>query len=422
MPMEGWSNEEIGAFGTVITGKTPSTKNASFWNGAIPFITPPDLRGKRVTQAQRTITAGGLAAVNPIPRNAVMVCCIGSIGLTGICDVERAATNQQINSVVVDSSRADAEFCHYAIMHSRPALLAAAQITTVPILNKSNFSRIRVWLPPLAEQRQIATVLSAVQRAIERQERLFTLTTDLKKALMHKLFTEGTRGEPLKQTDLWAMPVSWPLRPLGECLALIRNGLTTAQNKNRAGIPITRIETIAGDYVDPERVGFTDAATAAQIESHRLRNGDILMSHINSEPQIGRTVIYRGEPELLLHGMNLLALRCNAMMSPAFLHRLCEYLRARGIFQQIASRAVGQSSINQGKIKALLVPCPTPIEQEEICAPLQAVEARRDLAVRLREGWQQMFDRLLDDLMTARVRLHDLDLATLEEARPERAA
>ena len=34
------------------------------------------------------------------------------------------------------------------------------------------------------------------QRAIERQERLIALTAELKKALMHKLFTEGTRGEP----------------------------------------------------------------------------------------------------------------------------------------------------------------------------------------------------------------------------------
>ncbi len=41
-------------------------------------------------------------------------------------------------------------------------------------------------------------VLSAVQRAIERQERLIALTAELKKALMHKLFTEGTGGEPLK--------------------------------------------------------------------------------------------------------------------------------------------------------------------------------------------------------------------------------
>ncbi|MDI6616060.1 MAG: restriction endonuclease subunit S, partial [Syntrophaceae bacterium] len=59
-------------------------------------------------------------------------------------------------------------------------------------------SKLRVPMPPLPEQRRIAAVLSLVQKAIEEQKRLIELTTELKKTLMHKLFTEGTRGEPQK--------------------------------------------------------------------------------------------------------------------------------------------------------------------------------------------------------------------------------
>ena len=61
-------------------------------------------------------------------------------------------------------------------------------------------------------------MLSAVQRAIERQERLIALTAELKKALMHKLFTEGTRGEPLKQTEIGPVPESWTELPLRACV------------------------------------------------------------------------------------------------------------------------------------------------------------------------------------------------------------
>jgi type I restriction enzyme S subunit len=64
-------------------------------------------------------------------------------------------------------------------------------------------------LPPLPEQKKIAHILSTVQRAIEAQERIIQTTTELKKALMHKLFTEGLRNEPQKQTEIGLVPESW---------------------------------------------------------------------------------------------------------------------------------------------------------------------------------------------------------------------
>ena len=48
-----------------------------------------------------------------------------------------------------------------------------------------------------------------VQRAMEQQERLLALTAELKKALLHQLFTAGLRGEPQKQTDIGPVPESW---------------------------------------------------------------------------------------------------------------------------------------------------------------------------------------------------------------------
>ena len=61
-----------------------------------------------------------------------------------------------------------------------------------------------------------------MQRAIEQQERLIALTTELKKALMHKLFTEGLRGEPQKQTEIGPVPESWEVVELGEVAKIER--------------------------------------------------------------------------------------------------------------------------------------------------------------------------------------------------------
>ena len=56
-----------------------------------------------------------------------------------------------------------------------------------------------------------------MQRAIEAQERIIQTTTELKKALMHKLFTEGLRNEPQKQTEIGPVPESWEVVELGLC-------------------------------------------------------------------------------------------------------------------------------------------------------------------------------------------------------------
>ena len=55
-----------------------------------------------------------------------------------------------------------------------------------------------------------------MQRAIEAQERIIQTTTELKKTLMHKLFTEGLRNEPQKQTEIGPAPESWEVVELGK--------------------------------------------------------------------------------------------------------------------------------------------------------------------------------------------------------------
>src|SRR5205807_9396934 len=86
--------------------------------------------------------------------------------------------------------------------------------STFPNISRSALIEFEVPVPPLSEQRKISAVLGLVQQAIEQQERLIALTTELKKALLHKLFTEGLRGEPQKQTEIGPVPESWEQHPL----------------------------------------------------------------------------------------------------------------------------------------------------------------------------------------------------------------
>jgi type I restriction enzyme S subunit len=95
-----------------------------------------------------------------------------------------------------------------------------------PAVRDTDVLNEEIPLPPVAEQRKIARVLGLVQWATEQQERLLQRTTELKKTLLHQLFTQGLRGEPQKQTDIGPVPESWQVVPLIDAVEGIDYGIS----------------------------------------------------------------------------------------------------------------------------------------------------------------------------------------------------
>lgn len=193
MVPEGWKLRTINDVGSVITGSTPKTSDQTLYDGPVPFVSPADLgTGRPVTSTIKTLTEKGFAATRRIRKGSTLFTCIGStIGKIGLAGVD-LATNQQINSVVPNSSHDDA-FIYYALaLRARHiAMLAGKQ--AVPIINKSMFSDQPILTPPLPEQKKIAQILSTWDQAITATERLLENSQQRKKGLMQQLLTGKKR-------------------------------------------------------------------------------------------------------------------------------------------------------------------------------------------------------------------------------------
>lgn len=160
---------KIKDLGTIITGRTPSTKNDLFWNGEIDFITPKDIQvTKHIFKTERSLSYNGMNAVasSLLPANAICVSCIGYIGYVGMT-TKRSVTNQQINSIICNQDN-DPNFVFYLMksLWSRFKKFEG-QSTTISILNKGQFSDIDISLPSLQEQKKIAAQLSCIDEKIE---------------------------------------------------------------------------------------------------------------------------------------------------------------------------------------------------------------------------------------------------------------
>ena len=170
------------------------------------------------------------------------------------------------------------------------------------------------------------------------------------------------------------LPEGWGISTVRECFLDVRNGTTATQNKNGAGIPVSRIETIQNRRFDMSRVQHLEDASDDFIENFRYRPGDIAFSHINSYEHVGKTALYEGEPDIFIHGMNLLRLRLgHEFIEPRFAHFFMQTDYFREEVRQRVGHAVNQVSINQKNLAEVPFMIAPLAEQRRIVGKLELV-------------------------------------------------
>ncbi len=96
--MPNWKEYKLGELGTVVTGKTPSSKNPEHWGDVMPFVTPSDFDSynKNINHSIRSLSYSGVEEFKNkvLPPKSIIVTCIGSqMGKVAINNVE-CVTNQ----------------------------------------------------------------------------------------------------------------------------------------------------------------------------------------------------------------------------------------------------------------------------------------------------------------------------------------
>ena len=136
-----WEVKRLGEVGKISTGKTPLTGDQDSWNGETPWITPTDINGaKRISNSERKLTKKGAITAGLLPKDAVLVTCIASIGKNAILDVP-GSCNQQINANVINL-RPNSLFCrkissiHHHLKESEMNSVPAVPTTDQAVLPK----------------------------------------------------------------------------------------------------------------------------------------------------------------------------------------------------------------------------------------------------------------------------------------------
>ncbi len=174
----------------------------------------------------------------------------------------------------------------------------------------------------------------------------------------------------------------------------IKNGTSDKQVSYITDYPVTRIETISEAKFDFNKIGYVEICP----ETYLLRNGDILLSNINSLKHIGKLAFYENEKKLY-HGMNLLLLRFKDEYDKKFLFYYL--IQKKSWFEKMAAQAINQASINQTTIGDLVLCLPaSKPEQTQIATILSTAVAAIEQTEKLIAKYQRIKTGLMQDLLT----------------------
>ena len=206
--LEDWKTCCVGEIGEVVTGSTPDTKCSGYYNGLIPFIKPTELnQGRHVREATSTLTEKGKDVSRLVRAGSTCVCCIGAtISKCGFLEVD-AVTNQQINTIVPYDSMNDL-FVYYYCSSKQfvETLIENSSATTLPIINKSKMSVIRIPVPTKAEQCYIVSVLERILENEIKQKSVSKSIVDMIDSMKKSILAKAFRGE-LGTNDPSELPV-----------------------------------------------------------------------------------------------------------------------------------------------------------------------------------------------------------------------
>ena len=282
--------------------------------------------------------------------------------------------------------------------------------TTIPNLSRSRLSEFTIPVPEELEQAKIAAVLWRIQKAVEIEEAIVRNARNLKKSLLRRLFTQGLRGEPVKETEIGPLPESWDVLRISEVARISSGGTperTSSAYWQNATIPWVKTGEI--DYC-------VIHDTAEKITEAGLRNsaarlypkGTLLVAMYGQGVTRGRVAIL-GIEAAINQACGAFTLNDGVVTEYLYHYLTFAYERLRNL-----AHGANQQNLNARLVSQLQFPKASEAEQREITDILRSADRKIDTHESKKRSLQDLFKTMLHKLMTAQIRVNDLDIDTSE--------
>lgn len=401
---ESWEVKQIKDFSIIATGNTPPTKDIENYGTEYPWITPTDINDKKnIYCGERSLSSQGYTKARQLPKDTVLITSIASIGKNAILR-EQGSCNQQINAILPSDNHIS-DYVYYWFENNTNKVIALAGQTAVLMINKTDFSNIKIPLPPLKEQEKIADILSTADDKIDAIATQIEKAETLKKGLLQKLLCEGIGHSEFKDSELGKIPENWDVCKLEDMSDFITKGATPTTygfNWEETGIPFLRSECVSNNGLVMKAAMFISDKAHKHMKRSEIKNGDLLMTITGN---VGRVILLKDDITIGNINQHIARIRISSnQVDTGFIYQYVSQDKYRLNYYKITTgQAYPQISLKQ--VRNSIVPLPSLEEQKQISDILSTADEKLEILRAKKKKYETLKKGLLQKLLSGEVRV-----------------
>ena len=284
-----------------------------------------------------------------------------------------------------------------------------------------------IALPPLEEQRKIASVLYTVDQVIQKTEEIIEQTERVKQGVRQDILTRGMidgdslRYPPEKSQEVyedtrnWTIPRAWELKKLSEvCTLQVGYAYESNWYRDTGEVRVLRGANVGYGKPDWSDTKYLEPKRVEEYQEYRLDSGDIIIGmdrpYTSSGFKISR-LSERDIPSLLVQRVG--RYQPNDI-DKEFLHVVLSDWRYQ---KQVLRRAQGMDIPHISKMDILSpkIPVPPRQEQERIAEIIATMRERVQSEKKFGKQLKRLKQGLMQDLLSGEVRTHDKDIEIVDD-------
>lgn len=377
-----WEVYSIKDLGKIVTGSTPSTKNElNYSSNDYSFVKPSDISQSQISYIDETecyVSEYAFQNSRILPPGAVLVTCIGIIGKVGII-VNDCICNQQINAII-PNKKVNNKFLAYSIFSKKEMLSLIANAPVVPIINKNDFSNIKLSIPPLQTQHQIVEELDCLTSIIEKQKKQLEELDNLAQAIFYDMF-----GDPIENEK------GWKVKKLGDlCISDLGKTLNKSKDTGNS-LPYLCSINIQWNYID---LSIKKEALFEEndIKKYSVRKGDLLVCEGGD---IGRAAIWK-EDYSMLYQNALHRIRFDKNIIAIYVLYFLWRLKQKGILDTRYAKGVTIKHLVKSSLLSINILVPPLSLQQQFASKIEAIEKQKELIKKSIKETEDLFNSRMD--------------------------